>query len=144
MADNLTPSNRSYNMSRIRNKNTKPEEVVRKYLFSQGLRYRKNDKRYPGCPDIVLPKYNTVIFINGCFWHKHEGCKYFVWPKSNEDFWKAKIERNVERDKQVYEQLRQLGWKVIVVWECEIRTRKKQATRLPLLVNEIIDGVFDK
>jgi DNA mismatch endonuclease (patch repair protein) len=88
----------------------------------------------------VLPKYNTVIFINGCFWHKHEGCKYFVWPKSNEDFWKAKIERNVERDKQLYEQLRQLGWKVIVVWECEIRTRKKQATRLPMLAEEIIDG----
>lgn len=144
MGDNLTPSNRSYNMSRIRNKNTKPEETVRKYLFSHGLRYRKNDKRYPGCPDIVLPKYKTVIFINGCFWHKHEDCGYFVWPKNNEEFWKAKILRNVERDKQVYSQLRQMGWKVIVIWECEIRTKPKQAMRLPLLVNEITDGGFDK
>ena len=81
---------RSYNMSQIRGKNTKPEEIVRKYLFSQGFRYRKNDKRYPGTPDIVLPKYNTVIFVNGCFWHHHEGCKYFVWPKDNADFWKEK------------------------------------------------------
>lgn len=140
MADNLTPSNRSYNMSRIRNKDTKPEETVRKYLFSQGFRYRKNDKRYPGRPDIVLPKYNTVIFINGCFWHKHESCSYFVWPKSNEEFWKKKIQSNVERDRQVYSQLHQMGWKVIVIWECEIRTKPKQGMRLPLLVNEIIDG----
>ena len=77
---------RSYNMSRIRGKDTKPEELVRKYLFSQGFRYRKNDRRLPGKPDIVLPKYRTVIFVNGCFWHKHEGCRYFVWPKSNPDF----------------------------------------------------------
>ena len=79
---------RSYNMSQIKGKNTKPEEMVRKYLFAQGFRYRKNDKKLPGTPDIVLPKYKTVIFVNGCFWHGHEGCKYFVWPKSNPDFWK--------------------------------------------------------
>ena len=91
---------RSFNMSRIKGKDTKPEEIVRKYLFKQGFRYRKNDKKLPGKPDIVLPKYKTVIFVNGCFWHKHDGCKYFVWPKSNQDFWKEKIENTVERDKK--------------------------------------------
>ena len=91
---------RSYNMSRIKGKNTKPEELVRKYLFSQGFRYRKNDKKLPGSPDIVLPKYKTVIFVNGCFWHGHKGCKHFVWPKSNEAFWKNKIETNIARDKK--------------------------------------------
>lgn len=88
MADVHTPEQRRYNMSRIRSKNTKPEELVRKYLFSKGFRYRKNDARLPGKPDIVLPKYKTVIFVNGCFWHAHKGCKYFVWPKNNADFWK--------------------------------------------------------
>ena len=86
MADVLTPKQRSYNMSRIHGKDTKPEELVRKFLFSQGFRYRKNDARLPGKPDIVLPKYKTVIFVNGCFWHKHEGCKYFVWPQNNKEF----------------------------------------------------------
>jgi DNA mismatch endonuclease (patch repair protein) len=94
VADVHTPEQRSYNMSRIRGKDTKPEELVRKYLFSQGFRYRKNDVRLPGKPDIVLPKYKTVIFVNGCFWHAHEGCKYFVWPKNNAGFWKKKIESN--------------------------------------------------
>lgn len=112
---------RSYNMSQIKGKNTKPEELVRKYLFSQGFRYRKNDKRLPGSPDIVLPKYKTVIFINGCFWHGHEGCKYFVWPKSNEEFWKNKIQTNISRDKKKIAALESLGWKVIVVWECELK-----------------------
>lgn len=115
MADVHTPEQRSYNMSRIHGKNTKPEELVRKYLFSQGFRYRKNDVRLPGKPDIVLPKYKTVIFVNGCFWHAHEGCKYFVWPKNNADFWKKKIESNVARDNRNYQQLVQQGWKVIVV-----------------------------
>ena len=96
MADVHTPEQRSYNMSRIRGKITKPEELVRKYLFAQGLRYRKNDARFPGKPDIVLPKYKTVIFVNGCFWHAHNGCKYFVWPKSNVDFWKKKINGNIQ------------------------------------------------
>ena len=108
-------------MSRIKCKDTKPEETVRKYLFSQGFRYRKNDKRLPGSPDIVLPKYKTVIFVNGCFWHKHEGCKYFVWPRNNADFWKKKIESNVMRDIKNYQQLKDLGWKVFVIWECELK-----------------------
>lgn len=121
MADVHTPEQRSYNMSRIRGKDTKPEELVRKYLFSQGFRYRKNDARLPGKPDIVLPKYKTVIFVNGCFWHAHEGCRYFVWPKNNADFWKKKIESNVERDAKNYQLIKNLGWNVLIIWECELK-----------------------
>ena len=127
---------RSYNMSRVKGKDTKPEEIVRKYLFSQGFRYRKNDKRLPGKPDIVLPKYKTVIFVNGCFWHKHEGCKYFVWPKSNSEFWKEKIESNIVRDKKQYEELKNAGWHVILVWECELKKKQRMDT-LERLVTEI-------
>ena len=136
MADVHSKETRSYNMSRIKGKDTKPEEIVRKYLFSKGFRYRKNDKRLPGTPDIVLPKYRTVIFVNGCFWHKHEGCKYFVWPKSNEDFWRNKINGNAARDEMVYKQLSNMGWHIIVVWECEL---KKNAinNRLDKLAEEI-------
>lgn len=112
---------RSYNMSCIKGKGTNPEEIVRKYLFSQGFRYRKNDKRLPGTPDIVLPKYRTVIFVNGCFWHGHKGCKYFVWPKNNAEFWKKKIESNISRDRKKAETLKDQGWKVIVVWECDLK-----------------------
>lgn len=117
---------RSYNMSCIKGKGTKPEEMVRKYLFSQGFRYRKNDKRLPGTPDIVLPKYKTVILVNGCFWHGHEGCKYFVWPKNNSEFWKEKILQNIERDKRDFEKLENTGWKVIVVWECLLKKTCRQ------------------
>ena len=127
---------RSYNMSQIKGKNTKPEETVRKYLFSNGFRYRKNVKKLPGCPDIVLPKYKTVIFVNGCFWHGHDGCKYFVWPKSNPDFWKEKIEANIARDKQKTETLMSQGWKVIVVWECELKPAVR-GNRLKKLNKEI-------
>ena len=136
-------STRSYNMSQIKGKNTKPEETVRKYLFSQGFRYRKNDKRLPGKPDIVLPKYKTVIFVNGCFWHKHEGCKYFVWPKNNSEFWKEKIESNVTRDKKQLEELRQLGWKIIVVWECQLKKKNLQET-LDSLVAVLNASVFQE
>ncbi len=134
MADVLTPKQRSYNMSRIRNKDTKPEELVRKYLFSQGFRYRKNDARLPGKPDIVLPKYKTVIFVNGCFWHKHEGCKFFVWPKNNAEFWKEKIEKNAARDARDYELLREAGWQIIVIWECELKSKTREATLNKLLL----------
>ena len=99
MADNHSKEVRSINMSHIRSTNSKPEEIVRKYLFAEGFRYRKNVKKLPGCPDIVLPKYKTVIFVNGCFWHKHD-CPRFVWPSSNQDYWRPKILRNVERDNQ--------------------------------------------
>lgn len=112
MADNHSKEVRSINMSHIRSTNSKPEEIVRKYLFAEGFRYRKNVKKLPGCPDIVLPKYKTVIFVNGCFWHKHD-CPRFVWPSSNQDYWRPKILRNIERDNQSRKELETLGWKVI-------------------------------
>jgi len=108
-------------MSQIHSRDTKPEELVRKHLFAQGFRYRKNDTRLPGKPDIVLPKYRTCIFVNGCFWHKHEGCRYFVWPKTNTAFWESKILRNIERDNQVLSLLKDAGWNTIVVWECQLK-----------------------
>ncbi len=138
MADNHTKEVRSRNMSHIRSTNSKPEEKVRKYLFSKGFRYRKNDKRYPGKPDIVLPRYKTVIFINGCFWHKHD-CPRFVWPSSNEEYWRPKISRNVERDRQVQLLLKEQGWNVIVIWECQLKKKEFQAT-MELLVNGILGG----
>lgn len=128
MADIKSTESRSYNMSQIKGKNTKPEVQVRKYLFAQGFRYRKNDKRLPGSPDIVLPKYKTVIFVNGCFWHGHTGCKYFVWPENNADFWRKKLQRNIDRDQENYTLLRSLGWNVITVWECELRATRRQST----------------
>lgn len=121
MANGYTSKTRSYNMSRISGKNTTPELIVRKYLFSQGFRYRINDPRLPGKPDIVLPKYRTVIFVNGCFWHGHTGCRYFVWPKNNEKFWKDKITGNVQRDQRNRRLLAEQGWRVIVIWECELK-----------------------
>ena len=120
MADVHTPEQRSYNMSRIHSKNTKPEELVRKFLFSQGFRYRKNDAKLPGKPDIVLPKYKAVIFVNGCFWHGHEGCRYFAWPKNNAEFWKEKITGNIQRDKHNHQLLANQGWRVIEIWECQL------------------------
>ena len=119
---------RSYNMSRIKSSNTKSEEIVRKYLFSKGFRYRKNDKRYPGKPDIVLPKYKTIIFINGCFWHGHKDCKYYVIPKTNTDFWLNKINHNIERDQKQINQLKAEGWNVIVLWECQLKKEKQNNT----------------
>lgn len=128
MADIKTKEARSYNMSRIRGKDTKPEEIVRKYLFSKGFRYRKNDRRLPGSPDIVLPRYKTVVFVNGCFWHGHPGCKYFVWPKNNAEFWHNKIQANIIRDQQKQEQLCACGWNVIVIWECQLRPNARDET----------------
>lgn len=128
MADIKSKEERSYNMSQIHGKDTRPETLVRKYLFSRGFRYRKNDRRLPGTPDIVLPKYKTVIFVNGCFWHGHQGCKYFVWPKNNADFWKTKIETNIQRDETKQSKLREMGWKVIVIWECQLRSEFRDRT----------------
>ena len=127
---------RSYNMSRIKGKKTKPEEVVAKYLFANGFRYRRNVKGLPGTPDIVLKKYRTVIFVNGCFWHCHEGCKWFVLPETNAEAWKKKFDCNRERDKQNYKKLQDDGWNVIIVWECEIRHSDRKM-RLETLVEEI-------
>lgn len=128
MADVLTKQQRSYNMSQIKNKDTKPEGLVKKFLFSKGLRYRKNDKRYPGHPDLVFPKYNTMVFIHGCFWHLHKNCKYAKLPASNTDFWKEKLTRNKLRDKEEFQNLTQMGWRVIVVWECELKPKVRDAT----------------
>ena len=134
--DKLTKEARSANMSKISGSNTKPEEIVRKYLFSRGLRFRKNDKRYFGKPDVVLPKYKAVIFVNGCFWHCHEGCRDFSIPKTNTDFWKTKLSGNVKRDELNYEKLKSSGWHVIIVWECELGT-KVCSDRLEFLYQEI-------
>ena len=138
MADNHTKEVRSRNMSHIRSTNTKPEEKVRKYLFSKGFRYRKNVRTLPGCPDIVLKKYNTVIFVNGCFWHKHD-CPRFVWPSSIAEYWIPKIKRNVERDKKNTQLLRDMGWNVLVVWECQLKKKSFQET-MDNLIEKIVKG----
>lgn len=135
MADNHTKEVRSRNMSHIRSTNTKPEETVRKYLFSKGFRYRKNVRDLPGCPDIVLTKYRTVIFINGCFWHKHN-CPRFVWPSTNRDYWEPKILKNVERDRKNQESLAELGWHVIVIWECHLNKKALEST-MNAVISEI-------
>lgn len=126
--DKLTPEQRHKCMSHIRAVNTKPEMIVRRYLFSRGFRYRIHCKRLPGTPDIVLRKYRTVIFVNGCFWHGHEGCRYFVLPKSNTEFWQKKIRRNRERDLRDRVRLRQMGWHIIQIWECQLKPKEKDMT----------------
>ena len=115
-------------MSNVKGKNTKPEILVRKFLFSHGYRYRVNKKDLPGKPDIVLPKYKTVIFINGCFWHGHENCKYATIPESNRDFWLTKITKNIERDKLTREKLTIMGWRIIDIWQCQLKTKEKKMT----------------
>ena len=126
--DHFTPQQRSKNMAAVHSKDTKPELVVRKGLWRKGFRYRLNDKRLPGHPDLVLRKYRTCIFINGCFWHGHEGCKYYTIPKSNTEFWVAKVKRNKERDKEEQRKLAKMGWHSIIVWECELKPQKQEAT----------------
>lgn len=141
MADKHSKEVRSYNMSRIRSKDTTPEVLVRRFLFSKGLRFRKNDKRYPGHPDIVLPKYNTIVFVHGCFWHFHDNCKYAVMPQSNIDFWKDKLMRNKERDQQIQAELESAGWKVITVWECQLKKARQEET-LEKLYSQITSTVL--
>ena len=119
---------RSYNMSRIRSKNTKPEIIVRKYLFAEGFRYKLHDKTLPGKPDIVFPKYKTILFIHGCFWHGHEGCKYFIIPKTRTEWWTAKINRNKQLDKENEIKLKKLGWKIINIFECNLKPKKREKT----------------
>lgn len=133
VSDVLTKEQRHLNMSHIHGKDTKPEEIVRKYLFSRGYRYRKNDRRYPGKPDIVLPKYRTVIFVHGCFWHRHPGCRYATNPATNREFWQKKFGQNVTRDRKVQEQLKADGWNVIVIWECGISRKSDRGGRLQRL-----------
>lgn len=138
MADIMTPEQRSRCMAAIKGKNTKPEILVRKFLFAKGMRFRINTK-LTGKPDIVLPKYKTVIFIDGCFWHGHEGCKYFRLPSTNVGFWRNKIETNAERDKKVTETLEGEGWRVIRIWECQLKTKTIQSESLASLYRQIVD-----
>ena len=128
MADVHSKETRSYNMSQIKGWDTKPEILVRKYLFSKGLRFRKNDKRYLRHPDIVLPKYKTIIFVHGCFWHLHEGCRYAVMPTSNVEFWEKKLNGNKTRDIRNQDILSAMGWNVITIWECELKKDKRDET----------------
>lgn len=121
MADRITPEQRHYTMSRIRSVNSKPEIRLRHALWRLGFRYRINDKKLPGKPDIVLPKYHTIVFVHGCFWHGHKGCPTSHIPETNTDFWTAKIARNQERDQEVWRQLEAKGWAVIIVWECQLK-----------------------
>ena len=128
MTDVHSKVTRSFNMSQIRSKGTKPEILVRKYLFSKGFRYRLNVKNLPGTPDIVLAKYKTVIFINGCFWHGHENCKYYVLPKTREDWWIKKITHNKILDVENSAKLKANGWNVLVIFECELKKDKRERT----------------
>ena len=119
--DVLTPEQRKKNMQNIRGKDTKIEVKVRSELFKRGFRFRKNDSRYPGKPDIVLPKYKTVIFVNGCYWHRHPGCKYATTPKTNTEFWNKKFQTNIKNDAKNKAELEEAGWNVITLWECELK-----------------------
>ena len=134
MADTFTKQQRHDCMSHIRSKNTKPEIMLRKSLFAKGFRYRINNKKLPGTPDIVLTKYRTVIFVNGCFWHGHRNCKKYTVPKTNTDFWKRKVKRNKARDEKVMREPEILGWNIIVVWECQLQ--KSELTKTVSKVNK--------
>lgn len=128
MPDTLTPQQRHANMAAILGKNTKPEMVVRRYLWAHGYRYRLNHPRLPGKPDMVMRKYRTCIFVNGCFWHGHDGCQYYTIPKTNTEFWVNKVQRNKERDLKVQRDLAAMGWHSITIWECELKSAKREDT----------------
>ena len=141
MVDTLTPAQRSERMSRIRSGDTKPEIVLRKALHKLGFRFRVHGTRLPGKPDIVLTKYKTAIFVHGCFWHRHPGCKVATTPKSNTDFWTDKFARNVERDERVVQQIEDGGWRVIIVWECDVDSPLK-ATSVATRIASVLPQVF--
>lgn len=143
MADVHDKKTRSYNMSRIKGKNTKPEILVRKFLFSKGFRYKLHDKRLPGKPDIVLPKYKTAIFVHGCFWHGHNNCKYFVIPKTRTDWWLQKISQNKITDKKNTKALRQDSWRVLTIFECDLKKKKIEKT-LNKLSTILKNSSYDK
>lgn len=140
MSDIYSKSKRSDIMSKISGKETKPEILVRKFLFSKGLRFRKNVKDLPGKPDIVLPKYKTIIFVHGCFWHGHS-CKRGALPKTNHEFWKEKTGKNIERDYRNITMLKEAGWSIIVVWQCDIKNKDNRDIRLTNLIKEIKNNV---
>lgn len=137
MADVHEPEIRSYNMSQIKGKDTKPEIIVRKYLHAEGFRFRLHTKYLSGKPDIVLKKFNTVIFIHGCFWHGHEGCKYFVVPKTRTQWWLDKITRNKTKDNENVRILQENGWRIITIWECELKKDIRQKT-LNALIQKLL------
>lgn len=137
--DVLTPEQRHKNMSQIRSKDTKPEVWLRKELFAQGYRYRKNSGNIPGHPDIWMRKYNTAIFVHGCFWHRHKGCKYASVPKSRVEFWTEKFQKNVERDERVMQELAALGIKRLIVWECTVKQMMKSEDTTKRIIKEIED-----
>jgi len=140
MADVHSKETRSYNMSRIKGKNTKPEMLVRRFLFDNGFRYRLHDKKLPGKPDIVLFKYKTVIFVNGCFWHGHKGCDFFTIPKTETEKWLTKIKATQKKDKRSHIELNVMGWKVITVWQCELK-RNIIDYRLSILKQEVLSEI---
>lgn len=133
MADVHSTAQRSFNMSRIRSTNTKPELLVRKFLHAQGYRYRLHDKKLPGKPDIVLPKYRTLIFVHGCFWHGHQGCRYYVVPKTRTDWWLNKINTNISNDDKAITALKKEGWNIITLWECSLKPAMLEKTLNKLL-----------
>lgn len=135
MADKITHEHRSWNMSRIRSKDTNPEKRVRSFLHRAGYRFRLHRKDLPGTPDIVLPKYRKVIFVHGCFWHRHEGCKFAYSPKTRTDFWQKKFEENITRDQRNRDMLFQMGWKVEIVWECETKDES--------MLKNVLGRIFD-
>ena len=137
MTDNLTRSTRSLHMSRIRGRDTQPELIVRRGLHRAGLRFRLHRRDLPGRPDIVLPKYNAVVFVNGCFWHRHKGCHLAYIPKSRGEFWSAKFATNVARDRNSARKLRKLGWRVFVIWECKLRSEHSRQTTIDSLIGKI-------
>ena len=136
-ADIFSEEQRSYVMSRVASKNTKPELAVRSYLHRQGFRFRIHGRQLPGNPDVILPKHRTVVFVHGCFWHRHRDCSRTTMPTTRVDFWRNKFEKNVSRDQKNQSLLKQGDWKVLVVWECEISTHTKRGERLPLLARQI-------
>ena len=142
MSDNHTSHQRHKNMAAIHSSNTKPEVRLRHTLWGLGHRYRVNDKRLPGSPDIVLPKYRSVIFVHGCFWHGHKGCKNYTVPKTNTEFWVAKVKRNQERDQEVWRKLEAKGWSVIIVWECELEKSRLQETVARVSAEIKANGAF--
>lgn len=140
MADVHDKATRSYNMSRIKGTDTKPEMLVRKYLHAHGIRYRLHNKNLPGKPDLTLAKYHTVIFVNGCFWHGHKGCRYFVLPKTRTEWWQGKIEETIKRDNKNMKDLIEIGWNSLVIWECELKPEKRNTTLKNILLT-ITKGV---
>ncbi|WP_419555755.1 very short patch repair endonuclease [Planctellipticum variicoloris] len=137
MVDRISKQHRSWNMSRIRSGDTKPELIVRSLLHRLGYRFRLHRKDLPGSPDIVLPRYRTVVFVHGCFWHRHQACPFTYTPKSRTEFWQAKFDRNVARDREVTKQLKALGWRVLIVWECEMQKPDKLARRLERFLTQL-------